>query len=405
MERRADDAERELVQWKKVRFMADKVGDEFDGYITGVAAFGLFIELTEHFVEGLVHISSMADDYYRFLEATHTLRGENTHKVYRLGDRVRVQVVRVDMERRQIDLGLVEVLDALREDESKRGPKRSKARPKAERSGEDPARANGNAPRARPCGSRRAAVTGTPMRSVVIGTAGHIDHGKSSLVRALTGTDPDRLKEEKARGITIDLGFAHWTSGDVHVAFVDVPGHERFVRNMLAGAGGIDAVLLVVAADESIMPQTREHFEICRLLGVTRGLTALTKADLVDDETLQLVRLEVADLLEGTPLETAAMIPVSSRTGQGLDSLRSALVSVAGEVRPRAVDGPARLPIDRAFTMKGFGTVVTGTLVSGRIRAGRRAPAAAGRPRGQAARPAGAWSNSGRRSWPASGPP
>jgi ribonuclease R len=132
-ERRANDAERELVQWKKVRFMADKVGDEFDGYITGVAAFGLFIELTEHFVEGLVHISSMADDYYRFLEATHTLRGENTHKVYRLGDRVRVQVVRVDMERRQIDLGLVEVLDALREDESKRGPKRSKARPKAER--------------------------------------------------------------------------------------------------------------------------------------------------------------------------------------------------------------------------------------------------------------------------------
>jgi ribonuclease R len=133
MERRADDAERELVQWKKVRFMADKVGDEFDGYITGVATFGLFVELTEHFVEGLVHISSMADDYYRFLEATHTLRGENTQKVYRLGDRVRVQVVRVDMERRQIDLGLVEVLDALREDERSRGPRRSKARPKVER--------------------------------------------------------------------------------------------------------------------------------------------------------------------------------------------------------------------------------------------------------------------------------
>jgi selenocysteine-specific elongation factor len=151
------------------------------------------------------------------------------------------------------------------------------------------------------------------MRSVVIGTAGHIDHGKSSLVRALTGTDPDRLKEEKARGITIDLGFAHWTSGDVHVAFVDVPGHERFVRNMLAGAGGIDAVLLVVAADESIMPQTREHFEICRLLGVTRGITVLTKADLVDDETVQLVRLEVADLLKGTPLESAAIIPVRAR--------------------------------------------------------------------------------------------
>jgi ribonuclease R len=138
MERRADDAERELVQWKKVRFMADKVGDEFDGYVTGVAAFGIFIELTEHFVEGLVHISSMADDYYRFLEATHALRGENTHKVYRLGDRVRVQVVRVDMERRQIDLGLVEVLDALREDERNRGPKRSKARPKSERGAKRP---------------------------------------------------------------------------------------------------------------------------------------------------------------------------------------------------------------------------------------------------------------------------
>ena len=206
------------------------------------------------------------------------------------------------------------------------------------------------------------------MRSVVVGTAGHIDHGKSSLVRALTGTDPDRLKEEKARGITIDIGFAHWSSGDVHVAFVDVPGHERFVRNMLAGAGGIDAVLLVVAADESIMPQTREHFEICRLLGVTRGITALTKADLVDEETVQLVRLEVADLLKGTPLEAAAIIPVSSRTGEGLDSLRSALVTVAGEAVPRAVDGAARLPIDRAFTMRGFGTVVTGTLVSGRIR-------------------------------------
>src|SRR5829696_3461023 len=174
------------------------------------------------------------------------------------------------------------------------------------------------------------------MRSVVIGTAGHIDHGKSSLVRALTGTDPDRLKEEKARGITIDLGFAHWTSGDVHVAFVDVPGHERFVRNLLAGAGGIDAVLLVVAADESIMPQTREHFEICRLLGVTRGIVAITKQDLVDDETAQLVRLEVAELLHGTPLEHAPMIPVSARTGHGLDTLAAALVAVAGDVRPRA---------------------------------------------------------------------
>jgi selenocysteine-specific elongation factor len=206
------------------------------------------------------------------------------------------------------------------------------------------------------------------MNSVVIGTAGHIDHGKSSLVQALTGTDPDRLKEEKVRGITIDLGFAHWTHGDVHVAFVDVPGHERFVRNMLAGAGGIDAVLLVVAADESIMPQTREHFEICRLLGVSRGIVALTKQDLVDDETVQLVRLEVAELLQGTPLEHSPMIAVSSRSGHGLDDLRTALVAVARNAPARAIEGAARLPIDRAFTMKGFGTVVTGTLVSGRIR-------------------------------------
>jgi selenocysteine-specific elongation factor len=206
------------------------------------------------------------------------------------------------------------------------------------------------------------------MKSVVVGTAGHIDHGKSSLVQALTGTDPDRLKEEKVRGITIDLGFAHWTRGDVHVAFVDVPGHERFVRNMLAGVGGIDAVLLVVAADESIMPQTREHFEICRLLGVTRGIIAITKQDLVDDETVQLVRLEVAELLKGSPLERAPMIAVSARTGHGLDALRAALVIAAGDASPRALEGAARLPIDRAFTMKGFGTVVTGTLVSGRIR-------------------------------------
>ena len=206
------------------------------------------------------------------------------------------------------------------------------------------------------------------MKSVVVGTAGHIDHGKSSLVQALAGTDPDRLKEEKARGITIDLGFAHWTRGDVHVAFVDVPGHERFVRNMLAGAGGIDAVLLVVAADESIMPQTREHFEICRLLGVTRGIVAITKQDLVDDETVQLVRLEVAELLQGTPLEDAPMIAVSARTGDGLDALRAALLTVAGDASPRPLEGAARLPLDRAFTMRGFGTVVTGTLVSGRIR-------------------------------------
>ena len=243
------------------------------------------------------------------------------------------------------------------------------------------------------------------MKSVVVGTAGHIDHGKSSLVQALTGTDPDRLKEEKARGITIDLGFAHWTRGDVHVAFVDVPGHERFVRNMLAGAGGIDAVLLVVAADESIMPQTREHFEICRLLGVTRGVVALTKQDLVDDETVQLVRLEVAELLQGTPLaRRAGDRRLGTHRRRGSTPCAHALVAVAGAApRGGRWTGAARLPIDRAFTMKGFGTVVTGTLVSGRIRqddeltlapgdASRESPrpaGARGTPRGGARRPTG----------------
>src|SRR5258707_1665914 len=159
-------------------------------------------------------------------------------------------------------------------------------------------------------------------RSVVIGTAGHIDHGKSSLVLALTGTDPDRLKEEKARGITIDLGFAHARVGDVDLAFVDVPGHERFVKNMLAGAGGIDAVLLVIAADESVMPQTREHFAICRLLQVPSGLIALTKSDLVDADTLELARLDARELTAGSVLAAAPIVAVSSKTGDGLEALK-----------------------------------------------------------------------------------
>jgi selenocysteine-specific elongation factor len=205
------------------------------------------------------------------------------------------------------------------------------------------------------------------VRSVVIGTAGHIDHGKSALVRALTGIDPDRLKEEKERGITIDLGFAHVEIEATTFAFVDVPGHERFVKNMLAGASGIDAVLLVVAADESVMPQTREHFEICRLLGVPRGLVALTKADLVDEEMLELARLEVRELVAGSFLEQAPILAVSSRTGAGLDELRRALVALAHAVPGRPVEGAVRLPIDRAFSVKGFGTVVTGTLASGRL--------------------------------------
>ncbi len=205
------------------------------------------------------------------------------------------------------------------------------------------------------------------MRSVVIGTAGHIDHGKSALVRALTGTDPDRLKEEKARGITIDLGFAHLESGGINLAFVDVPGHERFVKNMLAGAGGIDLVLLVIAADESVMPQTREHFEICRLLGVPAGVIALTKADLADRDMLEIATLEARELVAGSFLAAAPMIPVSSTTGQGLDQLRSALTELAAGARQRDAAGAVRLPVDRVFTVKGFGTVTTGTLVSGEI--------------------------------------
>jgi selenocysteine-specific elongation factor len=205
------------------------------------------------------------------------------------------------------------------------------------------------------------------MRSVVVGTAGHIDHGKSALVQALTGTDPDRLKEEKARGITIDLGFAHQTISGINFAFVDVPGHERFVKNMLAGVGGIDLVVLVVAADESVMPQTREHFDICRLLRVPAGLVALTKSDAADADMVELARLEVRELVAGSFLDGAPIVPVSARTGAGLDAFRAALVDVSRTVQGRPIRGVTRLPIDRVFSMKGFGTVVTGTLVSGRI--------------------------------------
>jgi selenocysteine-specific elongation factor len=205
------------------------------------------------------------------------------------------------------------------------------------------------------------------MKHVVIGTAGHIDHGKSSLVLALTGTDPDRLQEEKTRGITIDLGFAHTIEGDTALSFVDVPGHERFVRNMLAGVGGMDLVMLHVAADESVMPQTREHFEICRLLRVPAGLVVITKSDLVDDDTLDVVRLEVQELVSGSFLDEAPVVAVSARTGHGLGELRQTLGRLAASARPRPASGPPRLPIDRVFSMRGFGTVVTGTLVSGRI--------------------------------------
>jgi selenocysteine-specific elongation factor len=206
------------------------------------------------------------------------------------------------------------------------------------------------------------------LRSIIVGTAGHIDHGKSALVRALTGTDPDRLKEERERGITIDLGFAHAEVDGVNFAFVDVPGHERFVKNMLAGAGGVDLVVLVVAADESVMPQTREHFEICRLLHVPAGIIVLTKIDLADAETIEIARLETRELVRGSFLEQAPIVGVSSRTGEGLDVLRHTLAAGARAVPSRKSDGPVRLPIDRVFSMKGFGTIVTGTLVSGQIR-------------------------------------
>ena len=209
------------------------------------------------------------------------------------------------------------------------------------------------------------------MRSLIIGTAGHIDHGKSALVLALTGTDPDRLKEEKERGITIDLGFAHAElAGGVTASFVDVPGHERFVRNMLAGAHGFHAVMLVVAADESVMPQTREHFHICRLLGIPSGLIVLTKCDLADEEMQAVAEEEIRALVAGSFLEGAPLLRVSARTGEGLDALRAALAGLAAGTRPPAVEGLLRLPVDRAFVLRGFGTVVTGTLVSGRLGVG-----------------------------------
>jgi selenocysteine-specific elongation factor len=209
------------------------------------------------------------------------------------------------------------------------------------------------------------------MKHLILGTAGHIDHGKTSLVRALTGIDTDRLKEEKKRGITIELGFAHLElPGDIQFGIVDVPGHERFVRTMVAGVGGMDLVMLVIAADEGVMPQTREHLEICQLLGVRKGLVAITKCDMVDDEWLQLVMDEVREYLADSFLADAPIIPVSSKTAAGLEDLRSALAELAVEVHEKSTDGPFRLPVDRVFTVAGFGTVVTGTLLAGEIATG-----------------------------------
>jgi selenocysteine-specific elongation factor len=205
-----------------------------------------------------------------------------------------------------------------------------------------------------------------------IGTAGHIDHGKSTLVKAMTGIDPDRLAEEKERGMTIDLGFA-WLKlpNGREVSIVDVPGHEGFIKNMLAGVGGIDAALLVIAADESIMPQTREHLAILDLLRVRRGVVALTKADLVDEEWLELVREEVSDLLATTTLANAPILPVSAVTRQGIPELLAELERMLDEAEERQDTARPRLPIDRVFTMTGFGTVVTGTLIDGSLKTGQ----------------------------------
>jgi selenocysteine-specific elongation factor len=212
------------------------------------------------------------------------------------------------------------------------------------------------------------------MKHLIIGTAGHVDHGKTALIRALTGAETDRLKEEQERGMSIDLGFASFRlPGGRLAGVIDVPGHERFLKNMLAGAGGIDLVILVIAADEGVMPQTREHLEILQILQTKKGVVAITKADLVDEEWLELVQEEIQTTLRGTFLKNAPLIPVSSVTGQGIPELTATLERLAEEVETRPVIGPWRLPVDRAFTVGGFGTVVTGTLMSGTVRVGDRA--------------------------------
>src|SRR5580693_2942731 len=207
------------------------------------------------------------------------------------------------------------------------------------------------------------------MKNIIIGTAGHIDHGKTALVRALTGIDTDRLIEERQRGISIDLGFANLQlTENLRLGLVDVPGHERFIKNMLAGVSGIDLVLFVIASDESIKPQTREHFDICMLLGIRKGILVLTKADLADRDLLELAKLEADEFVRGSFLEDSPVVAVSAATGAGLDELRSELAKLAATVPEKDASQLFRLPIDRAFAMRGFGAVVTGTLVSGTVR-------------------------------------
>jgi selenocysteine-specific translation elongation factor SelB len=210
-----------------------------------------------------------------------------------------------------------------------------------------------------------------PPKSVIVGTAGHVDHGKSTLIKVLTGIDPDRLKEEKERGITIDLGFAHLIlPSGILAGIVDVPGHERFIHNMVIGAGGVDLVMLVIAADEGVMPQTVEHLEICELLGIKDGFVVLTKVDLVDEELLELVTEDVREFLKGTFLEGAPIIPFSAVTLQGKDDIIKVLDEKAKKVREKPIHKPFRLPIDGVFTVKGHGTVVRGTAISGEVAIG-----------------------------------
>ena len=213
-----------------------------------------------------------------------------------------------------------------------------------------------------------------PDNHVIFGTAGHIDHGKTALVKALTGIDADTLSEEKRRGITIELGFVFMETpiADKQIVFIDVPGHEKLVKTMVAGASHIDAALLVIAADEGINVQTREHFEILQLLGIPKGLIALTKSDLVDEGRLKELEASVSHFLSGTFLEGAPLIPVSAISGEGIESLRSALLDIAQEVQARTDSGPFRMPVDRVFTMKGFGTVIAGTVLSGEVKEGDR---------------------------------
>ena len=210
------------------------------------------------------------------------------------------------------------------------------------------------------------------MDNIILGTAGHIDHGKTSLVKALTGIETDRLKEEKERGITIELGFASLDlSCGQHIGIVDMPGHEKFVKNMVAGSSGIDVVVMVIAADEGVMPQTREHMEICNLMGIRHGMIALTKTDLVDEDLLELAMDDIHDFIQDTFLEDKPIVPVSSATGQGLDEFLSALEAICNKIPARKYSSIFRLPVDRVFSMKGFGTVITGTLISGQISVGQ----------------------------------